>query len=68
MSSLPLVPPLFASILPIWEVYRDCTHGVINAVTQALPVLQTDNQEAAVALSCGLNTPAWDNDEHYVYT
>jgi hypothetical protein len=42
------------------EVHRDYTHGVINTVTQVLPILQTDNEEAAVALNCGLNTPAWE--------
>ena len=52
----------------IWKVHRDYTHGVITAVTQVLPILQTDNEEAAVAMNCGLNTPAWVNDEQFVYT
>ena len=68
MSLSPLASPLFTSVPLIWELHRDCSHGVISAVTQALPILQTDNGEAAVALSCGLNTPAWDNDEQFLYT
>ena len=68
MSSSPLAYLLFMSAPLIWEVHRDCSHGVINAVTQALPLLQTDNDEAAVALSCGLNTPTWDDDEQFLYT
>jgi len=52
----------------MWEVHSDYTHGVINIVTQVLPILRTDNEEAAVALNCGLNTPAWANDEQFVYT
>jgi len=51
-----------------WEVHSDCTHGVISAVTQALPILQTDNEEAALALSCGLNTPTWENNDQFLYT
>jgi len=47
---------------------RTSAHRVIN-VSQVLPVLQTDNEEAAVALNCGLSTPAWANDElQFVYT
>jgi len=52
----------------MWGFYSDYTHGVINAVTQVIPILQTDNEEAAVALNCGLNTTAWSNDEQFVYT
>jgi len=68
VSLSPLASPLFTSALLIWEIHRDCTHGVISAVTQALPILQTDNEEAAVALNCGLNTPTWENDEQFLYT
>jgi len=46
----------------------DTTHGVINVITQVLPILQTGNEEAAVALTCGLNTRVWASDEQFVYT
>ena len=61
-----LAPSWFKSISH--KIHRDYTHGVINVVTQVLPVLQTDNEEAAIAMNCGLNTPAWANDEEFIYT
>ena len=59
---------LSTSVPLIWQVHRDYTHGVINVVTQVLPNLQADNEEAAVAFNCGLNSPAWENDEQFLYT
>jgi len=50
------------------RIHSDYTHGVINVITQVLPILQTDNEEAAVALCCGLNGPVWANNEQFVYT
>ncbi|KAF9653241.1 hypothetical protein BDM02DRAFT_3125707 [Thelephora ganbajun] len=57
------------SFLRVWTSnIPDFTHGVINAITQVLPILQTDNEEAAVAMNCSLNTFAWASDEEFIYT
>lgn len=58
----------FSSVPLTLKIYRDYTHGVINAITQVFPILQTDNEEAAVAMNCSLNTPAWASDEEFIYT